>query len=49
MRWLEEELEKARDEIDRMEWQLEVVCKDTKLCVARAREGVEHKKELDPR
>lgn len=49
MWWLEEELEKVHDEIERMEWQLEVARKDTELCVARAREGgrVDHKKELE--
>ena len=32
-------IEKACDEIDRMEWQLEVAREDTELCVARAKEG----------
>ena len=51
VRLLEAELEKARDEIDRLEWQREVAERDLELSVARAREGtrVDHKKELETR
>ena len=46
-----QELDEACDEIDRLEWQLEIAWKDLELSMAQAREAarLDHKKELETR